>query len=314
MSGNRSNPAPKNKGNGSGSATKGGTEERAEGVGCRRWRGRRPRQPDSRVLRVVKWLFIVGLVGAVILAGIGYFAYRNTEIPDANKAFQAQSSFVYYSGGKAKIGRFAEQNRQSIPLADIPQSMQDAAIAAEDRTFYTNKGIDPQGIVRAAFSNAQGNSTQGASTITQQYVKILYLSQERTLSRKVKEAFLSLKVQQQQSKSAILEGYLNTIYFGRGAYGVQAAANAYFDKPAKKLTVPESAMLAAILNSPNYLKPERGAPGRADLIERYDYVLRGMVTLGTLDAAKAEQVLRQAAQAGQGSAPTTCTAASAASC
>ena len=242
-----------------------------------------------RVLRVLKWLLIFGVVAAVILAGIGYFAYRNTEIPDANKAFQAQSSFVYYSGGKGKIGRFAEQNRQSIPLADIPQAMQDAAIAAEDRTFYSNKGIDPQGIVRAAFSNAQGNSTQGASTITQQYVKILYLSQERTLSRKVKEAFLSLKVQQQQSKSAILEGYLNTIYFGRGAYGVQAAANAYFDKPAKKLTVPEAAMLSAILNSPNYLNPERGAPGRADLIERYDYVLRGMVSQGTLDAAEADK-------------------------
>ena len=239
---------------------------------------------------VLKWLLIFGVVAAVILAGIGYFAYRNTEIPDANKAFQAQSSFVYYSGGKGVIGRFAEQNRQSIPLADIPQAMQDAAIAAEDRTFYSNKGIDPQGIVRAAFSNAQGNSTQGASTITQQYVKILYLSQERTLSRKVKEAFLSLKVQQQQSKSAILEGYLNTIYFGRGAYGVQAAANAYFDKPAKKLTVPESAMLAAILNSPNYLNPERGAPGRTDLIERYDYVLRGMVSQGMLDAAEADKL------------------------
>ena len=136
-----------------------------------------------------------------MLVGIVYFAYRNTEIPDANKAFEAQSTFVYYSGGKGKIGRFAEQNRESIPLADIPQSMQDAAIAAEDRTFYTNNGIDPKGILRAAFSNAQGNATQGASTITQQYVKILYLSQERTLSRKVKEAFLSLKVQQEKSKS-----------------------------------------------------------------------------------------------------------------
>ena len=294
MSGNRSNPAPKKQANGSGA---GSAATKGKGAGAGGASG--GRTAGQRVLRVLKWLLIFGLVSAVILAGIGYFAYRNTEIPDANKAFQAQSSFVYYSGGKGKIGRFAEQNRQSIPLADIPQAMQDAAIAAEDRTFYSNKGIDPQGIVRAAFSNAQGNSTQGASTITQQYVKILYLSQERTLSRKVKEAFLSLKVQQQQSKSAILEGYLNTIYFGRGAYGVQAAANAYFDKPAKKLTVPEAAMLSAILNSPNYLKPERGAPGRADLIERYDYVLRGMVSQGTLDEAEAEQVLRQAAQAGQ---------------
>ena len=225
----------------------------------------------------------------MILAGIFYFAYRNTEIPDANKAFEAQSTYVYYSGGKGRIGRFAEQNRESIPLADIPQSMQDAAIAAEDRTFYTNSGIDPKGIVRAAFSNAQGNATQGASTITQQYVKILYLSQERTLSRKVKEAFLSLKVQQEQSKEAILEGYLNTIYFGRGAYGVQAASNAYFGHPAKKLTVPESAMLAAVLNSPSFLNPERGAQGRADLIERYDYVLRGMVSMGTLDASEADR-------------------------
>ena len=300
MSGNRSNPAPKKKATGSGSAQKNGKTssqkngqkngQKSNGEGAHAAKGGAGgRTVKTRVLKTLKWLFIFGLVAAVILAGIGYFAYRNTEIPDANKAFQAQSSFVYYAGGKGKIGRFAEQNRQSIPLADIPQSMQDAAIAAEDRTFYTNKGIDPQGIVRAAFSNAQGNSTQGASTITQQYVKILYLSQERTLSRKVKEAFLSLKVQQQQSKSAILEGYLNTIYFGRGAYGVEAAAQAYFDKPAKKLTVPESAMLSAILNSPNYLKPDRGAPGRPALIERYDYVLRGMVKLGTLDSAKADQ-------------------------
>jgi membrane peptidoglycan carboxypeptidase len=237
---------------------------------------------------VLKWLLIVGLVSSLILAGIGYFAYRNTAIPDANKAFEAQSTYVYYAGGKARIGRFADQNRESIPLADIPSSMQDAVIAAEDRTFYTNSGIDPKGILRAAFSNAKGNATQGASTITQQYVKILYLTQERTLSRKVKEAFLSLKVQQEKSKVAILEGYLNTIYFGRGAYGVQAAANAYFNKPAKKLTVPESAMLAAVLNSPNYLSPDRGAEGRESLLERYDYVLDGMVAMGNLEAAEAD--------------------------
>ncbi len=227
----------------------------------------------------------------LILAGIGYFAYRNTTIPDTNKAFEAQSTYVYYSGGKSRIGRFAEQNRSSIPLSEIPQSMQDAAIAAEDRTFYSNNGIDPKGILRAAFSNAKGNATQGASTITQQYVKILYLSQERTLSRKVKEAFLSLKVQQEQSKAAILEGYLNTIYFGRGAYGVQAAANAYFNRPAKKLTVAQSAMLAAVVNSPSYLSPDRGREGRQALIERYDYVLNGMVSMGNLSSSEADKLL-----------------------
>ncbi len=259
---------------------------RAPGKGPGKGRGT---SKHPRLRATLKWFAITSLVGILVLAGIFYFAYKNTTIPDANKAFEAQSTFVYYSGGKAKVGRFAEQNRESIPLADIPQSMQDAAIAAEDRTFYTNKGLDPKGIVRAAFSNAKGNATQGASTITQQYVKILYLSQERTLSRKVKEAFLSLKVQQEKSKQTILEGYLNTIYFGRGAYGVQAASNAYFGKPAKKLTVPESAMLAAVLNSPNYLSPDRGAAGRGALIERYDYVLRGMVSMGNLDASVAEK-------------------------
>ncbi len=276
MSGRTSSPAPRKRAPGTSAASK------KPATGPRRtiW---------TRVRTFFKWLLIVGLVSTLIVTAIGYFAYRNTTIPDANKAFEAQSTFVYYSGGKSKIGRFAEQNRESIPLADIPKSMQDAAIAAEDRSFYSNSGIDPKGILRAAFSNAKGNSTQGASTITQQYVKILYLSQERTLSRKVKEAFLSLKVQQEKSKQAILEGYLNTIYFGRGAYGVQAAANAYFNKPAKKLAPNESAMLAAILNSPSYLNPERGAAGRDALVERYDYVLRGMVSMGNLDAAEADK-------------------------
>jgi membrane peptidoglycan carboxypeptidase len=280
-SSNRQAPsgAGKGAGKGAGAGGSGGGERKAATGGGK----------HRRLKRVLKWLAISAVVGILVLVGIFYFAYKNTEIPDANKAFEAQSTFVYYSGGKAKVGRFAEQNRESIPLADIPQSMQDAAIAAEDRTFYTNSGIDPKGILRAAFSNAKGNATQGASTITQQYVKILYLSQERTLGRKVKEAFLSLKVQQEQSKESILEGYLNTIYFGRGAYGVQAASNAYFGKPAKKLTVQESAMLAAVLNSPNYLSPDRGAAGHDALIERYDYVLRGMVSMGNLDASEADK-------------------------
>ncbi len=287
MSGNRSNPTP-GKRPGSSSGKSGAQKKAQNGSKNGAKNGAKTATAGSRVKAAFKWLLILGVVSSLILAGIGFFAYRATTIPDPNKAFEAQATYVYYSGGKSKIGRFAEQNRESIPLADIPQSMQDAVIAAEDRTFYTNKGIDPKGIVRAAFSNAKGNSTQGASTITQQYVKILYLSQERTLSRKAKEAFLSLKVQQEKSKVEILEGYLNTIYFGRGAYGVQAAANAYFNKPAKKLTVPESAMLAAVLNSPNYLNPEEGADGRDDLIERYNYVLDGLVEMGNLDAAEAD--------------------------
>jgi len=242
------------------------------------------------VLKAVKVLAIAGVVGALVLVGTFYVAYRATDIPNPNSAYQAQTTNVYYAGGKAKIGRFATQNRESIPLADVPKVMQDAVVAAEDRSFWTNNGIDPKGIIRAAFSNAKGGATQGASTITQQYVKILYLTQQRTLKRKVKEAFLSLKIQQKQSKSEILEGYLNTIYFGRGAYGVQAAANAYFGIPAKQLNASQSAMLAAVLNSPNYLSPDRSDASREALLNRYDYVVGGMRSMGSISAGDAAEI------------------------
>ena len=136
--------------------------------------------------------------------------------------------------------------------------MQDAVVAAENQTFWTDKGIDPKGIVRALFSNARGNARQGASTITQQYVKILYLTSEQSYKRKIKEAIVSLKIQQQLSKKEVLEGYLNTIYFGRGAYGIQAASKAYFDHPAKDLTLRESAVLATVLNNPSKFDPANG--------------------------------------------------------
>jgi membrane peptidoglycan carboxypeptidase len=240
--------------------------------------------------KVLKYGLIAGLVGALVLVCIFYVAYRATDIPKANSAFKAQTTNVYYAGGKSKIGRFATQNRESIPLADVPKVMQDAVVAAEDRTFWTNKGIDPKGIIRAAFSNAKGGATQGASTITQQYVKILYLTQERTLKRKVKEAFVSLKLRQEQSKSEILEGYLNTIYFGRGAYGVQAAANAYFGIPAKQLNAQQSAMLAAVLNSPNYLSPDRSDASKAALLHRYQYVVSGMESMGAISGTEAGEI------------------------
>jgi membrane peptidoglycan carboxypeptidase len=244
----------------------------------------------ERLRKVAKYGLIGGVVGALLMVAIFYVAYRATDIPSPNSAYQAQTTNVYYAGGKSKIGRFATQNRESIPLAEVPKVMQDAVVAAEDRTFWTNKGIDPKGIIRAAFSNAKGGATQGASTITQQYVKILYLNQERTIKRKIKEAFLSLKIQQQQSKSQILEGYLNTIYFGRGAYGVQAAANAYFGIPAKELNASQSAMLAAVLNSPNYLSPDRSDASREALLNRYDYVVSGMKSMGAIPSSEADKI------------------------
>lgn len=254
------------------------------------------KSPKTRAARGSRWrrwvqrLLILGIVGVLLMVAVFYFAYRSTTIPQPNSVYQAQSTLVYYSNGKNKLGTFATQNRESVSLDKIAKPMQDAVVAAEDRTFWTNKGIDPKGILRAAFSNAKGNATQGASTITQQYVKILYLTQQRTIKRKIKEAFLSLKIQQQESKQQILEGYLNTIYFGRGSYGIQAAAQAYFNEDAKDLKPAQAAMLAAIINSPNYLSPDGSKDGRQALLDRYDYVLDGMVQAGTLDAGVRDKI------------------------
>ncbi|MEO5851094.1 MAG: transglycosylase domain-containing protein, partial [Nocardioides sp.] len=253
----------------------------------------RPGDRKRRVLKVVKILLVLGLVGAVLVAGAFFALYSATDIPDPNAEFEAQTTRVYYSGGKDEMGRFATQNRESISLDEMPATIKDAVVAAENRTFWTDRGIDPKGILRAAFSNAAGNSTQGASTITQQYVKILYLTQERSLKRKLTEAMLSLKLQQQLSKEQILEGYLNTIYFGRGAYGVQAASLAYFDKPAADLSLREAAVLASVLNNPTNLDPANGKDAKSALRERYDYTLGSMAETGSVTADEAEKAMNR---------------------
>ena len=254
---------------------------------------KRPRSRKQKVWRVARWFLIVGLVGLLVVTGGFVYLYRSTDIPNPNKDFETQTSFVYYADGKSEVGSYATQNRESISLDEMPDNLQNAVVAAENRSFWSDNGIDPRGILRAAFSNAKGNATQGASTITQQYVKILYLSQERSYERKMKEAVLSLKLQRTKSKSEILEGYLNTIYFGRGAYGVQAAAQAYFDKDAKDLNLRQAAVLASVLNNPSYFDPANGSDSRAALKERYDYVLDGMAAAGNITAAEAEEAKRR---------------------
>ncbi len=252
---------------------------------------KRPRSRLRRVLRnVALALVALAVVGAVAL----FVLYRTVDIPAANAEFTTETTTVYYSDGKHEIGTLAEQNRQSVPLADVPEHVQNAVIAAEDRSFYDNQGIDLAGIARAAFNNARGGDTQGASTITQQYVKVLYLNQDQSYIRKLREAVLAVKIQQQKSKEEVLEGYLNTVYFGRGAYGIQAAALAFFDREAKDLTVAQGAVLASVLNSPGNLDPANGKAARTELTERYEYVLDGMVEMGTLDAdvaARAQSAL-----------------------
>jgi membrane peptidoglycan carboxypeptidase len=237
--------------------------------------------------QTLRWFAVLSVSGIVGLALLFFILYKTINIPTANAAFQAQTTNVYYSDGKHKLGSFSTQDRESVPISEIPTSMQAAVIAAEDRTFYTNRGIDIKGIIRAARSNATSGSIQaGGSTITQQYVKILYLNQERSYSRKLKEAILSIKIHNQQSKKQILEGYLNTIYFGNGAYGVEVAAQTYFNKPSSDLNYAQSALLATIINSPTYYDPY--ADGAAARIQpRLNYVLDGMAKDGAISAAEA---------------------------
>ncbi|MGH3473324.1 MAG: transglycosylase domain-containing protein, partial [Aeromicrobium sp.] len=239
--------------------------------------------------QVLRWTGALSVSGFV-LAAITFFAlYQFIDIPDPNADFQTQTTNVYYSDGKHRIGTFATQDRENVTLDNVSEDMRAAVIAAEDRSFYSNRGIDIRGIVRAARDNAQsGAITGGGSTITQQYVKILYLSQDQSYIRKVREAILSIKIHNQLSKQEILEGYLNTIYFGNGAYGVQVASRTYFDKPASKLDVRESAALATILNQPSFYDPYSDS-GKEQMLPRYEYVIDGMAKSDAISAADATE-------------------------
>ena len=223
---------------------------------------------------------MVGVIGVVI-------AYNRTAIPQPNELANKQVSIVYYSDGKTELDRIAVQdgNRESVPLSKVPKFVQDAHIAAEDRTFYQNNGISVGGILRAVKTSVTGETQVGGSTITQQYVKNYFLTQDRTISRKAKEILIAVKIDGQLSKSEILEKYLNTIYYGRGAYGIQSAAKAYFGKDVSRLTVGEGAVLASVLNAPSLYDPAQGPDAEANLTKRYAYVLDGMVQEGWLSAA-----------------------------
>ena len=229
----------------------------------------------KRILLVLVGLFLLGA------AAFGV-AYGVVAIPQPNDLANAQASIIYYADGKTEMGRVDEVNRQSVPLSQIPVHVQHAVLAAEDRTFYTNNGVSPTGIARALKVALEGGPTQGGSTITQQYVKNYFLTQDRTMSRKIKEFIISLKIDQQEPKDTILANYLNTIYYGRGAYGIQTAAKAYFGVDASQLTVAQGALLAAVVNGPSYYDPALGATEKANAVVRVNYVLDGMVTEGWL--------------------------------
>ena len=248
---------------------------------------RRPatRRPKKKQRHWLRRIIFAGIIAAVI-GVVGFIiALALTTVPSPNELSTTQATIVYYSDGKNEVGRLGDTTRRSVALASIPLVTQHAILAAEDRDFYSHGGISPIGFVRALFNNVSGGSTQGGSTITQQYAKNAFLTQERAWSRKFKEALLSIKLETVSSKDQILEDYLNTIYFGRNAYGIDAAARNFFGKPVENLNLGQSAMLAAIINSPSFYSN----PDNSDRLKgRWQYVLDGMVSQGWITQEQAD--------------------------
>ena len=226
-------------------------------------------------LKQVFTLAFLGIGAAIIALAI---AVRLIAVPEASEISTAQTTILYYDDGVTELGRLGDANRVSVEFDQIPVQTQQAMLAAEDREFYEHGGFSIRGISRAVVTTVIGASgAGGGSTITQQYAKNAYLTQERTITRKLRELVLSIKLETIVSKDQILQDYLNTIYFGRGAYGIETAANQYFGKSVSQLEVSESAVLAAIVQAPNGLSPEENLGG---LTSRWNYVLDGMVAKG----------------------------------
>ena len=235
-----------------------------------------------------KMILVVGLILFVMVIGVGcgfLTASLNTRSNLAEDIVPPASSQIYDIHGNEIANIHAAENRRPIGINEIPKNLQNAFIAVEDNRFYDHIGIDPRGIVRAIWANIRGRTvTEGGSTITQQLAKNAYLTQDRTLKRKVQEVFLALQLERQYTKQEILELYMNQIYFGQGAYGVQAAARTYFGKDAKDLTLNECAMLAGIPKSPNYYSPVNNMDAAT---ERKAVVLDQMVKYGYISDSEA---------------------------
>ena len=179
------------------------------------------------------------------------------------------------------------ENRTIVPLARIPLNVRRAVLAAEDRNFYSERASSPTGILRAIVNNLRGGALQGGSTITQQYAKTAFLTPERNIQRKIKELVIAIKLENQLSKDQILENYLNTIYFGRGSYGVQTAAQQYFNRSVNQLNLSQAAVLASILRSPGYYDPSYSDANAKRLSARFDYVIKGMLGAKWITPAEA---------------------------
>ncbi|MEU0071428.1 transglycosylase domain-containing protein [Streptomyces sp. NPDC006332] len=251
--------------------------------------GKKPKRPARTGWKriIPTWRTVLGtfILGVILLAGLFFLGYSMVKIPSAN-AFAIKQSNVYLYSDGSQLARDGEVNREIIPLSQVSKDAQHAVLAAEDRDFYTESAVDPKAMLRAGWNTATGKGKQSGSTITQQYVKNYYLAQEQTVTRKVKEFFIAIKLDRNESKDEILQGYLNTSYFGRNAYGIQAAAQAYYGIDASELDPAKAAYLAALVNAPSEYDVVAHPENKAAAEARWNYVLNGMVKKGWLAESK----------------------------
>ena len=233
------------------------------------------------------WMFFTLFILIVAGAGCGFLGATMSSLPDVSNVKPAASSQIYDADGELITTVHSTENRLPVKLADMPKNLQNAFIATEDNRFYSHHGIDPIGIMRALWVNlAHDGVAEGGSTITQQLARNAFLTQDRTFKRKVMEALLALRIEQKYTKQEILEMYMNQIYFGQGAYGVQTASHVYFGKDVQDLSLAQMAVLAGLPQSPNYYSPFTNLQAAK---ERQAVVLGQMVKYDYLSPAQAEE-------------------------
>lgn len=253
----------------------------------RRLRPRYPRPGRTGWRRwIPSWRQVLG--GFLASLGLSLLllaaAYAATDIPEDLNAYATQQDNVYLWADGTPMASTGWVQRQAVPLDEVPESVRQAVLAAENESFYRDPGISVKGITRAVFRTLGQGDTEGGSTITQQYVKNVYLNQDRTFRRKFTEAMIALKLDNRMSKDEILESYLNTSWFGRGTYGIQRAAQAYYGKDVGRLDASEAAFLAALLKGAGLFDPALGKANRARAVERWSWILDRMVATGHLSS------------------------------
>ncbi|MFM8345829.1 MAG: transglycosylase domain-containing protein, partial [Betaproteobacteria bacterium] len=256
--------------------------------------GRPLRSPLQVLLRFVLGLFVLlaGLALAGVIAGGLALALAYPQLPDIKGLgdYRPKLPMRIYSADGALLGEFGEERRSYTPIDEIPAVMKHAVLSIEDARFYEHGGIDYVGVLRSIVANLGQARSQGASTITMQVARTFYLSSEKKYIRKIYEALLAYKIESQLSKDEILELYLNQIYLGQRAYGFAAAAETYFGKPLKEITVAEAAMLAGIPKAPSAYNPVAN-PKRAKARQRY--IITRMLDNGHITPLQAQQAQRE---------------------